>query len=887
MPAYRFSWDAFDDHTVNALAVLVGHQSSAGPPRAFLAQCVKRPNAEFVGDARHVLVNTWLPGYGGLEALVDRLVEQGLGPGSRPRSTSGRVDYVRQTRNTSRFRQFVLEAMLRFGDQDRAGPDEGIADFVRRFAIVQPLQQSADSRQPHSYQQEAWDRLGAHAAEAEQTGQFRGLLVMPTGSGKTYTAVRWLITNVIARQGRILWLAHRTELLNQAASEFHKLSVLASGRERLRVRIVSGEHCTAAQIDPADDIVVASIATLARAPEVVTQLVMDSRVFVVIDEAHHAPARSYRELLTKLDQRKKFQLLGLTATPTRTQENERGTLNALFGGRVIHQVETRALIERGILARPRPVHVKTEAQVENGVTLDDLNHWNTFNELSEDWLDRIAHLEGRNAIIVDHYLRHRERYGQTLIFAINVAHAALLTDALRRRDVQVDYVASYRPDGSAAETSDVIRRFKDKQLTVLVNVQMVTEGVDVPTIQTVFLARPTSSEILVRQMIGRALRGPAAGGTKEAFLVSFEDHWSQYRDWASPLDLVPDIVAQAPSDERAPTAAPTASVPLPWDLIRAFANQVRERGIAHLADAFEAVPHGCYLIERDDEDAPVRTPIAVYEHQQPSWSAFLADAAKRSREALSAWSAEEAFGEYFGDCDTPAPATHEVALVIQHFALGGAMPTWNGHEERQVADPYAIAEEIYTKDMGRVARDALITQRYTSLAKAIYPTLREFSSAIDDALFERSHPDESTRQRLAVPIFEPRPEDQLRPGPTHDLRALMNEVLAEGSKLVGAPLVHVGELMWTKRIMKGWYGMALYDRVTPHGHGRIKINKLLDSPDVSADTMKFLLWHEYLHLHLKMLHPKPFRELERSWPNWVALDRELDSLNERFGIQYW
>ena len=190
MPAYRFSWDAFDNHTVNALAVLVGHQSSAGPPRAFLAQRVKRPTAEFVGDARHVLVNTWLPEYGGLEALVDRLVEQGLGPGSRPRSTSGRVDYVRRTRNTSRFRQFVLEAMLRFGDQDRAGPDEGIADFVRRFAIVQPSQQSVDPRQPHSYQREAWDRLGAHAAESEQTGTFRGLLVMPTGSGKTYTAVR-------------------------------------------------------------------------------------------------------------------------------------------------------------------------------------------------------------------------------------------------------------------------------------------------------------------------------------------------------------------------------------------------------------------------------------------------------------------------------------------------------------------------------------------------------------------------------------------------------------------------------------------------------------------------------------------------------------------------
>ncbi len=62
---------------------------------------------------------------------------------------------------------------------------------------------------------------------------------------------------------------------------------------------------------------------------------------------------------------------------------------------------------------------------------------------------------------------------------------------------------------------------------------------------------------------------------------------------------------------------------------------------------------------------------------------------------------------------------------------------------------------------------------------------------------------------------------------------------------------------------------------------------LLDSPDVSAETMRYLLWHEYLHLHLKSLHTKTFRELERRWPTSVDGDRELDTLNERFGVQYW
>src|SRR5690606_5779319 len=157
----------------------------------------------------------------------------------------------------------------------------------------------------------------------------------------------------------------------------------------------------------------------------------------------------------------------------------------------------------------------------------------------------------------------------------------------RARGVQADYVASYRPDGSEGDAEEIVQRFRDKKLEVLVNVQMVTEGVDVPAIRTVFLARPTQSEILLRQMIGRALRGPAAGGTPEAFLVSFEDHWMQFRDWASPLDLVRDVVAEAPPEDQPrdePAVAQELVQHLPWDIIRAAAARLRDMSIAHKAD---------------------------------------------------------------------------------------------------------------------------------------------------------------------------------------------------------------------------------------------------------------------------------------------------------------
>ncbi len=893
MPAYRFSWDAFDDRTVRALATAIGYDPArhTATAREYLVKRVARPTADFVGDMRDVLVNTWLPEYRGLEAFVDRLIEADLGPGSSPRSTSGYLSFVRHTRNTKRFRQFLLEAMLRFGDQDRVGPDEGITDYVRRFVILEPAKQADDDRRPHPYQVEAWDRLGAHLAEAEGTGIFRGLLVMPTGSGKTFTAVRWLLANVLARGERVLWLAHRTELLDQAARDFHRLAGLAPSREKLRIRIVSGDHCATTQIDPADDVIVGSIGTLghSRADDVMDGLLADPKLFVVIDEAHHSPAKSYRRIIARMAERKRYRLLGLTATPTRTIENERGVLHALFDGRVIHQVEVRQLIERGILARPRPVHVETHADVDEGLTLDDLKHYHEFHELSEAWLDRIAHMESRNATIVEHYLENRTRYGQTLVFAINVRHAALLTEALRARGISAEYVASYRPDATDADPGEVIDRFRAGKLEVLVNVQMVTEGVDVPAIRTVFLARPTRSEILLRQMIGRALRGPAAGGTAEAFLVSFEDHWKEFRDWASPLDLVPDVVHEAPAEDRLaePTAADELVEHLPWDLIRAVASSLRQHAITHQADAFEAVPHGWYLLEREDEDEPFRETIAVYAHQRPCWEAFIAHLTSTPQDSIDGESAEAAFAEFFGDCDAPAPSTHEVGMVLRHFALGGATPAWTTYDDRRLADPYEIADEIWQKDLGERARGGLIEARYGSLAKAIYPTMREFRAAIEDALYEKAHPDEATRVPRAVPLFDPRPEDQMRPGPAHDLGPLMAETLAIGSELLGMPLPHGGEIVWTKRLVKGWYGMAHYDASTPNGHGRIRINRLMDSPDVSAETMRFLLWHEYLHLYLKAGHTPTFRELERKWPDWVGCDREMYNLNERFGIQYW
>lgn len=116
----------------------------------------------------------------------------------------------------------------------------------------------------------------------------------------------------------------------------------------------------------------------------------------------------------------------------------------------------------------------------------------------------------------------------------------------------------------------------------------------------------------------------------------------------------------------------------------------------------------------------------------------------------------------------------------------------------------------------------------------------------------------------------------------------MREVLERVRSCLGRndPLPHAGETVWTGRLVKGWYGKAYWDVMRPAGHGHIRINKLLDSPIVDVDTIRFLLWHEYPHLYLKAGHTKEFRRLEHMWPCYHEAVRFLDTLNEVFGIQY-
>ena len=377
--------------------------------------------------------------------------------------------------------------------------------------VIDTKASQADGRKPlMPYQQEAIDRLKAFfdlTGKAE--GAQSGMLVMPTGSGKTFTTVTWLLSQGVAQGYRVIWLVHRQELVEQTFREFCKLApTLADyGVPRVKLLPVSGKHATMSMA-VGNDITVASILSVASKNGMrhIRRMLGNpgkEKLVVVIDEAHHAAMPSYQKVLKRMQRiNPHLVLLGLTATPRRMQNN-----NRLL--RMFHLAKGEAGY-RGPVYQISLEELIKDGDTEYELTKTDVAFYEQFQKLPESVFDAIASNAARNQLIVKEYLDHRAEYGKTLVFAINKKHAEQLAKEFSLAGVPAEYVVS-----GEKKNRETIERFRQGEFPVLVNIQIMTEGVDVPDVHTVFLTRETNSDVLFMQMVGRGLRGVQAGGTKD------------------------------------------------------------------------------------------------------------------------------------------------------------------------------------------------------------------------------------------------------------------------------------------------------------------------------------------------------------------------------------
>jgi superfamily II DNA or RNA helicase/SOS-response transcriptional repressor LexA len=374
-----------------------------------------------------------------------------------------------------RFTEICDEYQLLFQD-----PRNGVLDHAwieayeqRRKVQRLPVAPGSDDPEepppePTEVQREAVQALAA----TREAGYRRGLVVMATGLGKT-----WLAAFDCAQMnaGRVLFVAHREEILLQAEACFQRI------RPRARVGRYSGTRK-----DDGVDMLFASVQTLGQSRHL-DQFRPDHFDYIVVDEFHHAAAPTYRRLLAHF--RPRF-LLGLTATPERTDQSDILSLcddNLVYTRNLFHG------IEQGLLCPFTYYGIYDEHVDYNEIP------WRNGrfdpNTLSSKLATRGR---ARHAL---HQWRGKAAK-RTLAFCVSIKHADFMAERFSKEGIRA---AAVHGD-SELDRSEALERLESGELDVIFSVDLFNEGVDLPAIDTVMMLRPTESKVLFLQQLGRGLR---------------------------------------------------------------------------------------------------------------------------------------------------------------------------------------------------------------------------------------------------------------------------------------------------------------------------------------------------------------------------------------------
>ncbi len=345
----------------------------------------------------------------------------------------------------------------------------------RRPPTMAPVAIPLDPLQPPPKPNSIQERALAALTETRLVGNKAGLVVLATGLGKT-----WLSAFDSSRDEfrRILFVAHREEILKQSLGTFRRI------RPAARLGLYMGQ-----ERDGEADIVFASVQTLSRSNHL-QKFRRDEFDYIVIDEFHHAEAQTYRRILQHFDP--KF-LLGLTATPERT---DGGDLLALCGENRVFRCDLVEGIEHELLC---PFHYFGVPD-----TIDYRNIPWRSGRFDPEALDNavVTHARAENAL--KQYNEHAGK--RTLAFCCSVRHADYMAKFFR--DAELRAVAVHGGPGSAHRAQS-LERLSRGELDILCVVDIFNEGLDLPQIDTVLMLRPTESRILWLQQIGRGLRRAA------------------------------------------------------------------------------------------------------------------------------------------------------------------------------------------------------------------------------------------------------------------------------------------------------------------------------------------------------------------------------------------
>lgn len=364
--------------------------------------------------------------------------------------------------------------------------DAWIDDYERRR--IKPVQSfeagSTESEPPPSPSKVQHEALQALRVTREQ-GYLRGLVVLATGLGKT-----WLAAFDVKQMGarRVLFVAHREEILNQAAETFTRI------QPSVRVGFYRGQ-----QRDSQVDVLCASVQTLGKV-EHLERFKPQHFDYIVVDEFHHASAPTYHRLLQYFAP---AFMLGLTATPDRT---DNANILALCDDNLVYESDLFSGVSEKLLV---PFHYY-------GIFDSDVDYqgipWRNGRFDPELLANKLATLGRARHALSQWRLNAQTR---TLAFCVSTRHADYMAEHFRKEGIRAAAVYADSP----LSRGEALEQLRVGALQVLFSVDLFNEGVDLPVIDTVMMLRPTESKILFLQQLGRGLR--RAEGKEKLVVLDF------------------------------------------------------------------------------------------------------------------------------------------------------------------------------------------------------------------------------------------------------------------------------------------------------------------------------------------------------------------------------
>ena len=368
------------------------------------------------------------------------------------------------------------------------------------------------------------------------TPNYRVLIQMPTGSGKTRTAIEivchFLNNNI---DSTIVWLAESQELLDQAANSFKQIWS-QNGKCNSKIYKIWGSDKVPKIKDDGASFVVMGYAKYNSILKKNPSFSINPDL-VIVDEAHQILATKYIELLDSLtDFLKGTKVIGLTATPGRgTNMEQNKKLAEQFNDNIerinvpdsIQKIDDDNVIEylemQGILSKidPIPLITNIKFDISNNVWKRFVKIIsNKYPDFEESELKTLAKNIHRNALIAQRIIQLLKEKKRILYFGTTSEQTLLMYATILKLGYNAGYVDAKTDKEFRKQFVD---KFRNGEIDIIFNHSVFTTGFDAPETNVIFIARPICSPILISQMVGRGLRGNNVGGTKSCLFVQVVD----------------------------------------------------------------------------------------------------------------------------------------------------------------------------------------------------------------------------------------------------------------------------------------------------------------------------------------------------------------------------